>query len=175
MLFDLQPTLKGDLLHLRPLRPEDWTDLFTVASDPLIWELHPARDRYQEPVFREFFRETLESGGAVAILDAKTKQIIGSSRYFGYDPEKSEVEIGWTFMARRYWGGKHNGELKRLMLDHAFQYVDNVVFFVGEHNLRSRRAMEKIGGIQDGMVEKLFPSGRINNVRYVIQKEDWIK
>jgi RimJ/RimL family protein N-acetyltransferase len=173
--FDLQPHLTGNLIQLRPLRTEDWNDLFAVASDPLIWKLHPARDRYQEPVFREFFREALASGGAFAILDAQTKAIIGSSRYFGYDQEKSEVEIGWTFIARRYWGGIHNAELKRLMLDHAFQYVDNVVFFVGEHNLRSRRAMEKIGGVLDGMVEKQLPSGPINSVRYVIKKQDWFK
>jgi RimJ/RimL family protein N-acetyltransferase len=171
--FDLQPHLNGDIINLRPLRPEDWTDLFAVASDPLIWEQHPARDRYQEEVFKVFFKEALESGGAFAILDAKTKQIIGSSRYFGYDPAKSEVEIGWTFLARCYWGGKHNAELKRLMLDHAFQYVDRVLFFVGEDNLRSRRAVEKIGGTQDGMVEKLLPSGPINSVRYIIKKQDW--
>jgi RimJ/RimL family protein N-acetyltransferase len=173
MLLDLQPTLKGDLLELRPLQPEDWADLFAVASDPLLWELHPARDRYQEEVFKVFFKEALESGGAFAVLDAKTKEIIGSSR-FVYDLVNSEMEIGWTFLARRYWGAKYNAELKQLMLDHAFQYLDRVVFYVGEHNLRSQRAMEKIGGVCDGIVERLAPSGPVKSVRYVIKKQDWI-
>src|SRR6266850_4282174 len=116
--FELQPHLVGDLIEVRPLRPEDWECLFAVASDPLIWEQHPAQDRYKEEVFREFFREALESGGAFVVIDRKTQNIIGSSRYFGFEPEKREIEICWTFLARSHWGGKHNRELKRLMLDH---------------------------------------------------------
>jgi RimJ/RimL family protein N-acetyltransferase len=145
--FKLQPQLVGDLLEVRPLRPEDWESLFAVASDPLIWEQHPAAERYQEEVFREFFREALESGGALVVIDRKTQAIIGSSRYFGFDAGKREIEIGWTFLARSYWGGKYNGELKRLMLDHAFKFVESVIFKIGSTNFRSRKALEKIGGV----------------------------
>jgi RimJ/RimL family protein N-acetyltransferase len=147
MPFDFQPTLRGELLCLRPLRPEDFPDLYTVASDPLIWEQHPAHDRHQEEVFREFFREALKSGGALVALDSRGGRIIGSSRFYGYDEDNSEVEIGWTFLARSYWGGRYNREMKRLMLGHAFKFVESVVFLVGPQNLRSRRAVEKIGGV----------------------------
>jgi RimJ/RimL family protein N-acetyltransferase len=150
MPFDLQPSLKGENLELRPLRPEDFADLYAVASDPLLWEQHPARDRYQEAVFKEFFREALESGGALLALDARDGRVIGSSRYHGYDAEKSEVEIGWTFLARSHWGGVYNGEMKRLMLRHAFRFVNRVLFVVGSQNLRSQRAVEKIGGVRVG-------------------------
>jgi RimJ/RimL family protein N-acetyltransferase len=150
MPFDLQPTLKGELLSLRPLRPEDFDDLYAVASDPLIWELHPERERYKEEVFREFFRLALESGGAFVAIDSKDGRMIGSSRFHGYNPEKSEIEIGWTFLARSHWGGVYNGEMKRLMLRHAFQFVNTVVFLVGPKNWRSQRAMEKIGGVRAG-------------------------
>jgi hypothetical protein len=61
------------------------------------------------------------------------------------------IEIGWTFLARRYWGGRYNGEMKRLMLEHAFQTVDEVVFIIGPENHRSRRAVEKIGAIYRGV------------------------
>jgi N-acetyltransferase len=145
--FELQPHLVGDLLEVRPLQAEDWEPLFAVASDPLIWEQHPASDRYQERVFREFFREALETGGAFVVIDRKTNKIIGSSRYFGFDPSRSEIEIGWTFLARSYWGGEYNRELKSLMLDHAFRFVESVVFLIGATNVRSRRAIEKIGGV----------------------------
>lgn len=148
--MDLQPVLKGDLLELRPLRPEDFDELFAVAADPLIWEQHPASDRYQEAVFREFFQEALDSRGALVVLDARSRRIIGSSRYYGYDEGRREIEIGWTFLARAYWGGRYNGELKRLMLRHAFGFVDRVVFLVGPHNVRSQRAVEKIGGRRAG-------------------------
>lgn len=147
---DLQPTLKGKLLALRPLRVDDFDSLFSVASDPLIWEQHPASDRYKEEVFREFFREAMESGGAFVVIDAADGKIIGSSRYFGYDAEKSEIEIGWTFLARSHWGGTHNREMKELMLRHAFTFVNHVVLLVGPTNLRSRRAVEKIGGVEVG-------------------------
>jgi RimJ/RimL family protein N-acetyltransferase len=148
--FDRQPVLRGALVELRPLRPQDYGDLYAVAADPLVWEQHPARDRHEPAVFQEFFREALASGGALIVLDASTRRVIGSSRFHGHDEATSEVEIGWTFLARSHWGGAYNGELKRLMLQHAFRFVDTVVFFVSPGNLRSRRAVEKIGGVRVG-------------------------
>ena len=150
MPFDLQPTLKGELLTLRPLRPEDFHDLFAVAADPLIWEQHPNRDRHREEVFRQFFHEALDSGGSLIVIDSDDDQVIGSSRFHAYDPEKSEIEIGWTFLARSRWGGLYNREMKQLMLRHAFRFVKKVVFLVGPQNLRSQRALEKIGAVCAG-------------------------
>ena len=148
MAFDLQPTFKSDLLELRPLRQDDFAALYAVASDPLIWELHPSPDRYKPDVFTEFFREAMESGGALIALDGRDGRVIGSSRYHGYDEEKSEIEIGWTFLARPYWGGAYNKAMKELMLQHAFRFVESVVFMVGPENWRSQKAMEKIGGVR---------------------------
>ena len=171
MSFDLQPHLKGKLIELRPIAPEDWNDLFAIASDPLLWEQHPESDRYKDEVFKVFFKDALESGGAFVVIDTKNKRIIGSTRFHGYDPEKSEVEIGWTFLARKYWGGRYNREMKQLMLAHAFQFVENVVFYVGENNIRSQKATEKIGAIKNGMVEKVYENRPPSlNIRYVIKK-----
>jgi RimJ/RimL family protein N-acetyltransferase len=147
--FDYQPVLKGELVELRPLRSEDYDDLYAVAADPLIWEQHPARNRHEEAVFQEFFREALASGGALIAVDAETQRVIGSSRFHGYDEASSEVEIGWTFLARSHWGGRYNGELKRLMLEHAFRFVESVIFYIGPDNLRSQRALHKVGGIPE--------------------------
>jgi RimJ/RimL family protein N-acetyltransferase len=146
-MFDRQPTLIGELIELRPLRPDDWAALFAVASDPLIWEQHPESDRHREEAFRRFFADALSSGGALVAIDRATGHIIGSSRYHGFDPAERVIEIGWSFLARRYWGGRYNGEMKRLMLEHAFRTVDQVLFIVGPENRRSRRAVEKIGAV----------------------------
>jgi len=150
MPFDFQPTLKGVLVELRPLRAEDADDLFTIASDPLIWEQHPVSDRYRPEVFGAFFRESLASGGALATLDCKTRRIIGSSRFHGYNEQAGEAEIGWTFLARAYWGGKYNREMKQLMLRHAFRFAKRVVFLIGPQNLRSQKAIEKLGAVHIG-------------------------
>lgn len=147
---DLQPTLEGELLALRPLRDDDFDALYAAASDPELWTQHPANDRWQEDVFRDFFQGALDCKGALVIIDRHTGKMIGSSRYHGYSHDRDEVEIGWTFLARSHWGGTHNRELKRLMLEHAFGFVSNVIFHVGVTNWRSQRAMEKIGGIRVG-------------------------
>jgi RimJ/RimL family protein N-acetyltransferase len=145
MPFDKQPTLAGDRLLLRPLRAEDYDEIYGAASDPLIWEQHPANDRHQPAVFRALFDESLASGGALVAIDRATGRMIGWSRYHGYEEAASEVEIGWTFLARAYWGGVYNGEMKRLMLAHAFAAVRTVLFVVGTGNVRSQRAVEKLG------------------------------
>jgi RimJ/RimL family protein N-acetyltransferase len=172
MPFDLQPNLKGKLLELRPLRPEDFHELYGVASDPLIWEQHPSKDRYQEEAFKVFFREALESGGAFLAIDSKNGRVIGSSRYHGFNEGKSEIEIGWTFLARSYWGGIYNREMKDLMLRHAFKFVNSVVFLVGPLNLRSQKALEKISAVRVGL--RLDASGRESFV-YQITASDFAK
>jgi RimJ/RimL family protein N-acetyltransferase len=150
MTFDGQPVLAGHLLELRPLQADDFDALFEVAADPLIWEQHPEYTRYQEATFRGFFAQALASGGALVAVDRATGRIIGSSRFHGYDADRSVIEIGWTFLARAFWGGRYNGEMKRLMLVHAFQWVDRVIFVIGPDNRRSQRAVEKIGGVLAG-------------------------
>jgi RimJ/RimL family protein N-acetyltransferase len=147
MKFDLQPTLKGNLIELRPLTGDDFDSLFAAASDPLIWEQHPESDRYQRAVFQRYFDGAIESKGAFAIIDRKSGKIIGSSRYCNLNEAAGEVEIGWTFLERQFWGGTYNRELKSLMMDHAFRFVDRVLFVVGENNWRSQKALEKIGAL----------------------------
>ena len=170
--MDRQPTLEGEHLLLRPLREDDWDALFAVAADPLIWELHPANDRWQEPVFREYFANALAFGGALAVIDKVSGAIIGSSRMQGHDPAGGgSVEIGWTFLARDYWGGEWNREMKRLMLGHALQFVERADFLVGETNLRSRRAMEKIGGrLSDRTSVYEMTGGSVTHVIYEITR-----
>ena len=163
---DRQPNLVGELVQLRPLREDDWTALYAAASDPGIWSSHPAHDRWQESVFRPFFAEAIASGGALAILDRATGAMIGSSRYGEYDAARNRIEIGWTFLARSHWGGRVNREVKRLMLGHMLPHVATVVFRAGEHNHRSRGALEKIGAVLTDEFEMADVGGRA--VRHVI-------
>ncbi|MEM0955209.1 MAG: GNAT family N-acetyltransferase [Pseudomonadota bacterium] len=145
---DIQPTLEGPSLLLRPVAAADFDALYQAASDPHIWEQHPDSERYQREVFdKRFFQSALDCGGAVVILDKARQRIIGSSRYYEWQPEQLSIAIGYTFIERQYWGGQTNGELKRLMLTHIAQWADTVWFHIGDTNLRSILAIEKLGAV----------------------------
>jgi RimJ/RimL family protein N-acetyltransferase len=146
---DRQPTLEGELVRLRPLVAEDHDALFAISSDPLLWEQHPAKERATPAGFARWMADALASGGALVVEDVADGRVIGTSRYDHHEPETRTVEIGWTFLDRRRWGGPWNGAMKRLMLAHAFESVDAVLFRVHSGNLRSRRAVEKLGATFD--------------------------
>lgn len=168
---DRQPRLEGERLVLRPLRAEDWDALWAIAADRELWAVHPAHDRWQEPVFRTFFEDALAKAGALVVADKATGRIVGSSRFQEYDPANGgSVEIGWTFLARDMWGSGANAEMKRLMLAHALASVARAIFVVGEDNLVSRRAMAKIGGRLTGETRDIPRAGEVQ--RHVIFEID---
>jgi RimJ/RimL family protein N-acetyltransferase len=174
MPFELQPKLQNEWIKLEPLEPGDFEALFAVAADPLIWEQHPNKERYQRQVFTGYFEGAIASGGAFRVIDAVGGALIGSSRYYDFDESARSIAVGYTFIARHAWGGHYNRALKALMLDHAFQFVDRVIFHVGVGNLRSRKAMEKLGGVNIGEAAVSYqgePSHR--NVVYKIDRDDW--
>jgi RimJ/RimL family protein N-acetyltransferase len=169
--LNLQPThLKNDLVWLEPLKQEYFEELYLVASDPLIWEQHPNPDRYKLDAFTNYFKGAMESGGAFIIRDA-SGIALGSSRYCAYNEANNEIQIGYTFFARSCWGKSINKEVKTLMLNHAFNYVDKVAFYVGANNIRSQKAMERIGGIKvrEEVVAYFGEPDRLN-FRYEINK-----
>lgn len=173
--MDRQPVLAGENVMLRPLVEADREALYQVASDPLIWEVHPAHDRWQRAVFDAFFADALAQGGALAIVERPGGATIGSSRFQNYAPATGgSVEIGWTFLARSHWGGSANREVKWLMLGHALANVERAFFTVGEHNLRSRRAMEKIGGrLTDWRETRVMAGREVAHVRYEITRDSF--
>lgn len=172
--MNLQPLLKTEIITATPLKEEDFEKLYAVASDPLVWEQHPNKNRYQREVFEVFFRGAMESGGAFLVMDTKTGEVAGSSRFYDFSSEKSEVSIGYTFFGRKFWGGKYNPVLKKLMLDHAFQYVENVIFHIGAVNIRSQKAIEKLGAVKISEQEiAYFGEEEKLNFIYRIEKRDW--
>ena len=167
---ELQPTLEGPRVVVRPLVPGDWDELFAAASDPQIWALHPAKDRHQESVFRGYFDDAVACRSAFVFVERRSQRLFGSSRYHGFDAQARELEIGWTFMTREFWGGSYNLEVKTLMLAHAFTLADTVVFWVGAENWRSRRAMEKLGAELRPGTHSRDLSGAVPHVIYEISR-----
>lgn len=174
MNFDLQPTLENDLIKIQPLKPTDFEALYAVANDPLLWEQHPNKDRYKREVFETFFKGAIESNGAFLVFNKQTNQVIGTSRYYGVDAVASSVVIGYTFVARNCWGKGYNKALKALMLNYAFQFIDNVLFHVGAVNVRSQKAVGNIGGKKIGEIEmEYYGEPTKLNYIYKIMKADW--
>lgn len=171
--FDPQPTLMSQTLLVRPMQANDFEDLFAAASDPLIWEQHPSPLRYRRDVFdAEIFQPGLNSGCALTVLDKASGAIIGSSRYYDIDPAQHELAIGYTFLVRSHWGGSTNGELKRLMIEHAFGWANRVWLHVGENNRRSRKAVEKIGGKLSHMAPRLSAKAiPVMHAYYVLERQ----
>ena len=173
--MNLQPAvLENDIIIITPLTESDFDRLFAVASDPLIWEQHPSNDRYKKEVFRPFFDGAVASGTAFLIFDKKTNKLIGSTRFYDYKPDEASIAIGYTFIAKEYWGGNYNGSAKKLLLDYAFEFVNTVIFQIGSTNTRSQKAILKIGAEKAREVELEFNGKKSLHYEYEIKKENWI-
>ncbi|MFC4213317.1 GNAT family N-acetyltransferase [Pedobacter lithocola] len=173
MDFDLQPSLKNDLITVIPLKDEDFDSLYAVASDPLIWEQHPNKDRYKKSVFETFFKGAIESRSAFIVYDNITGEVVGSSRFYDFE-ENNSIVVGYTFIGRKFWGKGYNASLKKLMLDYAFQLVDKVILHIGATNFRSQKAAEKLGAVKISEIEIAYYGEAIKwNFVYQIEKDKW--
>ena len=172
MTFNIQPNnLKSELIFLRPLQEIDFDKLFEIASDPLLWEQHPNKNRYKKEEFGTFFKGAMLSKGAFIVKDSATNETIGCSRYYDYNDDENTILIGYTFIGRKYWGKGYNGSLKKVMLNYISQYVSSVYFHIGNQNFRSQKAIEKIGAQKVGEqeVEYYGESPKMNYI-YKINK-----
>ncbi len=172
--MNLQPILENDLLIAKPLREEDFESLYSAASDPLIWAQHPNRNRYKREVFKTFFEGAMNSGGAFIVYDKKSGEVIGSSRFYDFNAEKKEIFIGYTFFVRKCWGKGINHALKRLMLNHAFQFAEKVIFHIGAENIPSQKSIAKLGAVKIGEQEVQYFGETLKlNFVYEIRKQDY--
>lgn len=174
--MNLQPTLENESIKLIPLKETDFEELFTIASDPLIWEQHPNKDRYKKEVFKNFFEGAMESKGAFKIIDKISQKTIGSTRYYDFNITEKSILIGYTFYSREYWGTSYNPQVKKLMLDYAFQFVDEVLFHIGSNNIRSQKAIERLGAKKVKEIEIAYHGEPEKlNFEYKIEKEEEVK
>ncbi len=172
--MDRQPILGNQLVALRPLEIDDFDALYTIAKDPYIWEQHWASDRWKLEVFTKFFEDAIESEGALVVIDKAQNRIIGSSRFQPIPNVSNGIEIGWTFLSREFWGGIYNRSFKNLMIKHAFTYVDDVIFHVAGDNKRSKKAVQKLGGlVVDPASAPELLKDKPNYTSFRIRKSDW--
>jgi RimJ/RimL family protein N-acetyltransferase len=168
--------LENDIIQIVPLNESDFEKLYSIAKDPLIWQQHPNPDRYKQEVFEVYFKGAIESKSAFLVLDKKQNIPIGSSRFYDLNLERKSLSIGYTFIARSHWGGKYNTALKTIMLNYAFQFVDNVIFHIGANNIRSQTSIQRLGAKKIGEeLMSYYGEEKKLNYLYQIEKKDWIK
>lgn len=168
--------MQTETIQLLPLTVNDFEELFEVAADPLIWEQHPNKDRYKRDVFLNFFEGAIQSKGAFKIIDKISNEVIGSTRFYDLDLENKSVLIGYTFYSRKYWGSTYNPQVKKIMLDYAFNFVEKVYFHIGANNFRSQKAIERLGAKKIREINVAYHGEPQKlNFEYSILKEDWIK
>jgi RimJ/RimL family protein N-acetyltransferase len=140
--------LQTQHFSLEPLKASDFDDLYAVASDSLLWEQHPEADRWKRSKFRQFFQGGLANDlGCFVVREKQCGRAVGSSRFYGYEVANTCIRIGYTFIAREFWGTSANRELKEVMLLRAFKVTDRVFFDIGPHNFRSIAAVKKLGAV----------------------------
>lgn len=170
----LQPTLQNEFVILASLKESDFEALYKVASDPLVWEQHPNKNRYQREVFQTYFEGAMQSNGAFLVKDAQTNEVIGCTRFYDYNEKDKSILIGYTFLGRSHWGGKYNPSMKKLMIEHAFTFADKVLFHIGANNIRSQTAIQRIGAKKIGE-ESIAYHGETSNMNFVYCVEKTIQ
>ena len=164
--MDFKSNFENSSVTLFQVKEEHFEELYLLASNPSIWEQHPENDRWKKEKFSMFFKKGLENEfGFLLIINKITNQIIGSTRFYSYNKIDKAIRIGFTFISQEYWGTSINYEVKKIMLDYTFKYLNKVYFDIGVNNIRSRKAVEKLGA-------HLFIDNKIGNVVYLLKKEN---
>ena len=174
--------LEGENIQLLPLQTSHFEALFEAASNPEIWELTSVN--YSDPAIFNHSNTTAlkdKEKGTVypfVIVDKHTDTIIGTTRFLEISAADKKLEIGVTWIKKEFWGSTVNMECKYLLLQYCFEHLQlhRVQFRAKADNLRSRKAIEKIGGQLEGIFrkDKIEPSGNYRNTAfYSIIDTEW--
>lgn len=166
-MVDFKTNLESAAYSLVQTDESHFDALYTIANDPLLWAQHPNSDRWQRDVFVDFFQTALKNDlGCFTIIDKASGQTIGSTRFYSHEPQDSAVRLGYTFLARNFWGTRANSQIKSVLLNYAFSIVQKVYFDIGEKNYRSLKATQKLGAVFHAALED-------DKVVYVLHKRDF--
>ena len=156
---------ENDNYLIKKLKISDFNLLYDVGKNPSIWEQHPENDRWKLEKFKNYFNNGIQNEfGIYGIFDKKENRLIGSSRYYDYNKKKLAIKVGFTFLIPEYWGTSANYQIKVLMLTEAFKNLKKVYFDIGFNNLRSRKAIEKLGAV-------LYKDSKSGNVIYELDEK----
>ncbi|TBN04438.1 N-acetyltransferase [Hyunsoonleella flava] len=175
-------TLENNRVKLSPLTLDNYSHLITIGSEPNLVQYSPSKVDTPKDLkaYVETALEWQDNNTAIPfiVFDKAVNAYAGTSRYMNISWHHSVLEIGATWIGRKFQGTDLNMNMKFLMLQHAFETLnfDKVEFRVDERNMASRKAVEKIGGILEGILRKnvLLTDGfKRNTCCYGILNEEW--
>ena len=167
-MIDFKLNFETESFSLIQTEDSHFEELYLVAGNPIIWEQHPEKDRWKKEIFSNFFQIAIQNElGCLTIIDKSLGKFIGSTRFYSHDEADSTVRIGYTFLSPEYWGTSANYQIKKVMLDYVFQYIEKVFFDIGENNIRSRKATEKLGAVQ-------YKKGDDGKLVYILLKKEYL-
>lgn len=174
--------LQGTNINLVPLEEKHLEELYTAAADKELWALIPTdcseRDTFYKTYEFAISERTAGNQYPFVIIHKDTNKIIGSTRLFEIYPADKKLEIGWTWITKDHWGTTINLECKLLLLTYCFETLktNRVQLKTKDTNFRSRKAIEKIGGIFEGILrkDKIVSDGTTRNAAYYsILDDEW--
>ena len=175
-------TLQGRWVRLEPLGIDDVARLLPVAGDPELWGL--TREDASTPDELEAYIERALAAQAqgvalpFVIVDQSTGEAVGSTRFGNYERADRRIEIGWTWVGRRWQRSAVNTEAKLLLLSHAFETLGlrRVELKTDVLNEQSRRAILRLGATQEGIFREHMVTmrGRVrDSVWFSILAREW--
>jgi RimJ/RimL family protein N-acetyltransferase len=182
-LYNTPVTLQGTHTRVEPLSLAHAADLFAAAQDADVWRYMPVpTPKHMEDV-RAWIRLALDAqaqGAALpfAIIDTATARAIGSTRFLDISARDRHVEIGWTWLGKKFWRTPVNTECKFLLLQYAFETLGciRVALKTDLRNARSQRAIERIGGVREGVLRRvvvMHDGYERSSVYYSILDDEW--
>jgi RimJ/RimL family protein N-acetyltransferase len=181
--MNFNPTLENRRVLLRPMQSTDVALLAPLAlSQPELYRLMTSYIHSPEDLCRFVQQGVMDRDAGISIpfivFDKQSDQVAGSTRFGHIEDQHKRLEIGWTWIGKEFQGTGLNKAMKYLMLEYAFEVMgmNRVEIRTNELNLRSRKAIESIGGSFEGILRHhmINDDGSLRNtVYYSILKEEW--
>jgi N-acetyltransferase len=173
-------TLCGNAVRLEPLSQDHAQGLFNRGRSVVDWDYLPRSCFVDMADTRQWIDEALAVPQQLpfAIVESSKNKAIGSTRYLNIRPEHRSLEIGWTWLGPEWQRTGINTETKLLLLSHAFEALDclRVEFKTDGRNLRSQRALERIGAVREGVLRNhmIVQNGFVrDSVYFSVVDRDW--
>lgn len=173
--------LTGEKVILQPLTEDYFQKLTEASSEDIIWTYMPVKGSNPEMLLgaltEALHKRDLAEQYPFVVIEKASGRVMGSTRFLQLNETHRSLEIGYTWYQTEYWGKGFNEECKYLLLQYSFEILKTirVQIITSDKNVRSKRAIERIGGIPEGVLRNIIlRNGEKKSIAYYsILEEEW--